>query len=68
MHTTISKHTKAEVLAALRERYLQAPKADKTKVLDEFVALTGCHRKRAIRLLTAPYAVCPHSCHQACDT
>jgi hypothetical protein len=41
MHTTISKHTKAELLAALRERYLQAPKADKTKVLDEFVAQPG---------------------------
>ncbi|HZU35410.1 MAG TPA: hypothetical protein VFA18_05860, partial [Gemmataceae bacterium] len=48
----ISKQTQAEVLAALRERYQQASKADKTKVLDEFVALTGCHRKHAIRLLT----------------
>ena len=41
MHTTISKQTKAELLAALRARYHRAPKADKTKVLDEFVA--GCH-------------------------
>ena len=48
----ISKQTQAEVLAALRERYQQASKADKTKVLDEFVAITGCHRKHAIRLLT----------------
>jgi hypothetical protein len=54
MHTTISKHTKAELLAALRDRYLQASKADKTKVLDEFVAIAGCHRKHAIRLLTGP--------------
>jgi Integrase core domain len=54
MHTTISKHTKAELLAALRDRYLQAAKADKTKVLDEFVAIAGCHRKHAIRLLTGP--------------
>jgi hypothetical protein len=56
MHTTISKHAKAELLTALRERYLQAPKVDKTKVLDEFVAVAGCHRKHAIRLLTGP---CP---------
>jgi hypothetical protein len=52
MHTTISKQTQAELLAALRERYRHAPKADKTKVLDEFVAVAGCHRKHAIRLLT----------------
>jgi hypothetical protein len=38
MHPTIRKQTKADLLEALRERYRQAPKADKTKVLDEFVA------------------------------
>lgn len=54
MHTTtISKQTKAELLNALRERYQQAAKAEKTRVLDEFVAVAGCHRKHAIRLLTA---------------
>ncbi len=53
MHTTISQQTKAELLAALRERYRQSPKGDKTRVLDEFVAVAGCHRKHAIRLLTA---------------
>jgi hypothetical protein len=52
MHNTISKQTKTELLAALRERYQQAPKQEKTKVLDEFVAVAGCHRKHAIRLLT----------------
>jgi hypothetical protein len=50
---TISQQTKAELLAALRERYRQARKPDKTRVLDEFVAIAGCHRKHAIRLLTA---------------
>jgi hypothetical protein len=59
MRTTISKQAKAELLAALRERYLQAPKADKTKVLDEFVAVAGCHRKHAIRLLTTPHPAAP---------
>ena len=51
MHNTISKPAKAELLQALRQRYQQAAKQEKTKVLDEFVAVTGCHRKHAIRLL-----------------
>ena len=53
MHTTISRQTRAELLAALRERYQQGSKQDKAKILDEFVAVAGCHRKHAIRLLTA---------------
>ena len=40
-----------EVLEALRQRYQRAAKLDKTKILDEFVAVAGCHRKHAIRLL-----------------
>jgi hypothetical protein len=53
MHTTISKQTKVELLAALRERSQQGAKREKGRVLDEFVAVAGCHRKHAIRLLTA---------------
>jgi hypothetical protein len=41
------------LLELLRQRYQQAAKHDKTKILDEFVAVAGCHRKHAIRLLTA---------------
>src|SRR5437879_3663181 len=52
LHHPISKQTKAELLAALRERYLRVTKTEKSKVLDEFVAVAGCHRKHAIRLLT----------------
>ena len=59
MHNTISKLTRAELLEALRERYQQAPKSEKTKVLDEFVAVAGCHRKHAIRLLTTTIATAP---------
>ena len=53
MHHTLSKPTRIELLDALRQRYQQAPKSEKTKVLDEFVAVAGCHRKHAIRLLAA---------------
>ena len=52
MHTTISQQTKTELLQALRQRYLQASKQEKAKILDEFVAVAGCHRKHAVRLLT----------------
>jgi hypothetical protein len=52
MQNKISSEARAEVLGALRDRYRQALKQEKTKVLDEFVAVAGCHRKHAIRLLT----------------
>ena len=47
----ISTVTRTEVLGAIRNRYLEASKRDKSRMLDEFVALTGCHRKHAVRLL-----------------
>ena len=53
----ISKQTKSELLELLRQRYQRATKPDKGKILDEFVAVAGCHRKHAIRLLTAAPAV-----------
>lgn len=42
---------KRELLAAVRPRYRKAHKAEKSRILDEFVANTGYHRKHAIRLL-----------------
>jgi hypothetical protein len=57
MHTTISPQTRAELLEALRQRYQQASKQEKAKILDEFVAVAGCHRKHAIRLLSGTYLV-----------
>ena len=61
MHNKISKQMKSELLAALRERYLQASKEEKTKVLDEFVSLARCHRKHAIRLLLARQPALPQA-------
>lgn len=58
MSDQISKQTKRELLEVLRQRYQRAVKIDKTKILDEFVAVAGCHRKHAIRLLTGRGAAC----------
>ena len=43
---------KCELLEVLRQRYQQAAKPDKTRILDELVVVSGCHRKHALRLLT----------------
>ena len=47
----ISTATRTEVLGAIRSRYREASKRDKSRMLDEFVALTGCHRKHAVNSL-----------------
>jgi hypothetical protein len=47
----MSQRSKRELLETLRPRYLQASKADKQKILDEFTAATGYHRKYANRVL-----------------
>ena len=39
-----------EYSEAVRERYLRASKKEKRRILDEFVNVTGYHRKSAIRL------------------
>ncbi|WP_297971624.1 ISNCY family transposase [uncultured Amaricoccus sp.] len=56
MAGTISMAARAEVTAAIRERYLASGKTAKGAILDEFVAVTGLHRKHAIRLLSAKNA------------
>lgn len=43
-----------EYAALQRERYLRAPRAEKRRLLDEVVAVSGLHRKAAIRLLRRP--------------
>ena len=47
----ISKMAKRELLATLRDRYRSSSKKDKSRILDEFIAVTGHHRKHGIRLL-----------------
>ena len=47
----ISKMAKQELLATIRDRYRASSKREKSRILDEFIAVTGHHRKHGIRLL-----------------
>ena len=47
----ISKGARREIIEAVRIRYGQALKKEKTMILDEITTLVGCHRKHAIRSL-----------------
>jgi hypothetical protein len=46
--------TRAELLEVVRERYASARPAERRLILDEFVAVSGYHRKHVIRLLRQP--------------
>ena len=48
----ISKMAKQELVATVRDRYQQASKKDKGRILDEFTTIAGHHRKHGIRLLS----------------
>ena len=43
---------KRKLLATLRDRYRASSRKDKSRILDEFIADTGHHRKHGIRLLS----------------
>lgn len=45
--------TRDELVVALAGRYALGSRADRSRMLDEFAALTGHHRKHAMRLLRA---------------
>lgn len=51
----MSQQSKREMVEHVRHRYLQGSRTEKTKILDEFVATTGLHRKAAIRALRQGY-------------
>src|SRR5580658_5190937 len=50
---TVSKSARKEIVEALRKRYEQASKTEKGMILGEFAAVTGFHRKHAIRILNS---------------
>src|SRR6516225_8563158 len=47
----VTMATRDELVVALRERYDNSERGEKTRILDEFVAVTGFHRKHAMRVL-----------------
>ena len=47
----VSMTARDELVNALARRYAVAGRAEKTRILDEFVAITGFHRKHGMRLL-----------------
>ena len=46
----ISGIAKQELLATIRDRYRTSSRKDNSLILDEFIAVTGHHRKHGIRL------------------
>src|SRR6202158_5859921 len=49
----ISMAARDELVAAIAGRYAQGNRAERGRILDEFTAVTGFHRKHAMRLLRA---------------
>ncbi len=47
----VKRESKQELAEAVRERYRRAGKQEKGRILDEFVAATGYHRKYAVGIL-----------------
>src|SRR5271165_6710769 len=47
----ISMATRDELVAVVAERYARSTRKDRGRILDEFGAMTGLHRKHAMRLL-----------------
>ena len=47
----MSKEARKELVAAIALRYREASRLEKTQILDEFVQVTGYHRKHALRVL-----------------
>ncbi len=51
----MSQKSKRELIETIRPRYIKATEAEKERILHEFVANTGYHRKSAIRVLNHGY-------------
>ena len=47
----LSLATRRELIKAIADRYRAATRIEKKKILDEFIEVTGFHRKHAIRAL-----------------
>ena len=49
--TKLSTEARTELVNALARRYVVATRVEKSRILDEFEAVTGFHRKHAMRIL-----------------
>ena len=58
MGTKMTHAARAELTDVVRRRYFAAGGAEKRKILDEFIAVTGYHHKSAIRALNAAPVTC----------
>ena len=45
----MSRMAKQELLTTIRDRYRGSSRKDKSRILDEFIAVTGHHRKHGIQ-------------------
>ena len=55
----ISMGARREITAAVAERYGRSGRAEKARILDELCAVTGWHRKHAVRALAAQATASP---------
>jgi hypothetical protein len=51
--SNLDRDTQQELTAAVSARYRRSTKVEKALILDEFIAITGYHRKHAIRVLNS---------------
>src|SRR5205823_10079005 len=63
MRHPMSQTTRRELIASIWPRYREARWDDKQRILDEFTAATGYHRKYAIAVLNHPPAERPLPIH-----
>jgi hypothetical protein len=59
MSKRISMEVRQELVRAISERYRSGTRNEKLRILDEFVRVTGYHRKHAIRILNVTAEVAP---------
>jgi len=57
----VSMATTDELISALSRRYAEAGRIERGRILDEFVAVTGYHRKHAMRVLRLGRTVSRHA-------
>ncbi|MFD2031399.1 hypothetical protein ACFSKM_15935 [Ancylobacter dichloromethanicus] len=60
--------TRREITAAVVDRYRSAGRMDKGRILDELCAVTGWHRKHAVRALASHVGISPEARRQRSPT